>query len=228
VVSPSLAADLDYRFRLGSKLHVVTNGYDSEELKPIQPQHFDHFAIVYAGTFYPPERVVTPVLEALKRIDVNGPSRECYFHYYGDDGSHVRDEAVRLGLANRIRLHQRVPRSEALAAIRGANVTVVITSVFETPSLRINSVPGKLFETLGLRSPILLIAPPGSDAESLAALAGAVGRFCGTDFEGISSFVGQLMAGREVQSNNTGVFEWKRVAEGLDARLRRHLLSAKA
>src|SRR5207244_10587314 len=89
-VSRSWAIDLDSRFKVGPKLHVITNGYDSEELAEVKAHNFGHFAIVYAGNFYPPERVITPVLAALKHLEVNGKSDEWYFHYYGDD-AHVRE-----------------------------------------------------------------------------------------------------------------------------------------
>src|SRR5215831_13239370 len=71
-VFPSLAASLDSRFGIGPKLRVVTNGYDSEDLRAVKRLSFDHFAIVYAGIFYPPERIITPVLQALKRVDSSG------------------------------------------------------------------------------------------------------------------------------------------------------------
>src|SRR5439155_3501140 len=124
------------RFKVGPKLHVITNGYDSEELAEVKPHNFGHFAIVYAGNFYPPERVITPILAALKHLEENGKSDGWYFHYYGDD-AHVREEAVRLGVVNRVKLHGRVSRSEAISAVRGANIAVVITSVLENASVRV-------------------------------------------------------------------------------------------
>ena len=86
---------------LKSKVHVITNGFDPEEMGQIKPYDFGHFAIVYAGSFYPPQRTITPVMEALKavkasRIDQRIPWR---FHYYGPQGDHVRAEAERFGVA---------------------------------------------------------------------------------------------------------------------------------
>jgi glycosyltransferase involved in cell wall biosynthesis len=222
-VSPSLAAALESRFGLANKLQVVTNGYDGEELSNIKAQEFDHFAIVYAGIFYPPERVITPVLEALRRLDTARRSRPWCFHYYGDHNDHVRGAAAGLGLLHRIKLHGRVPRSEALSAIRGANLAVVVTSVFEKGSLRINAVPGKLFEAIGLAAPILLIAPPYSDAESIAQTEGFVRRYTGSDVDGIASGIERLMWGRTPERRHKGHFEWKRLAERLDGYLRLHL-----
>src|SRR5262245_22892257 len=80
IVSDSWAADLNSRYKLGPKLQVITNGYDSEELANVVSHDFGHFAIVYAGIFYPPDRVVTPTLAALKRLKTNGAPYDWYFH----------------------------------------------------------------------------------------------------------------------------------------------------
>src|SRR5262245_4466259 len=56
VVSNSL---LDGKLNIGSKLHVITNGFDPEEMAQVKPFDFGHFAIVYTGAFYNPERVIT-------------------------------------------------------------------------------------------------------------------------------------------------------------------------
>jgi glycosyltransferase involved in cell wall biosynthesis len=229
IVSEAWASDLDTRFNVGSKLKVVTNGYDPEEVRDVEPHDFGHFAIVYAGTFYPPERVITPVLEALKRLDNQGMSREWYFHYYGDHNQHVREDAARLGVTNRVKLHGRVPRSEALSAIRGANIAVVINSVLEeTPVRIIGWVPAKMFEIIALGTPVLMIAPPGSDVETIARTwGGMTGRFSGSDISGIESFLEKLMAGCKVERGNGDPFAWKRISAMFDAHLRKQLQALK-
>src|SRR5262249_38367851 len=125
-VSEAWASDLDARFNIGSKLKVVTNGYDPEQLVDVKAHDFGHFAIVYAGAFYPQERVITRVRAALSFLRLRGGSPEWYLHYSGDHTRHVQEEANRLGIMNRVKLHGRVPHHEALSAIRGANVAVVI------------------------------------------------------------------------------------------------------
>jgi glycosyltransferase involved in cell wall biosynthesis len=225
-VSEAWASDLDARFNVGSKLKVVTNGYDPEEVRDVEPQDFGHFAIVYAGIFYPPERVITPVFSALKRLENQATSREWYFHYYGDHNQHVREEAARLGLADRVKLHGRVPRSEALSAIRGANIAVVINSVFEEVPARIKGwIPAKLFEIIALGTPILMIAPPGTDAETIARASGSTGRFSGNDILGIESFIEKLMAGCKFERGTSDSFAWKHIGATFEVHLRSQLLS---
>jgi glycosyltransferase involved in cell wall biosynthesis len=223
-VSQSKACDLDTRFNLGSRLQVVPNGYNPEDLADVKPHDFKHFAIVYAGIFYEPERVITPVFSALKRLKDSGKHADWCFHYYGDHDSHVRAAASQYGLLDHVKLHGRVSRSEALSAIRGANIAVVISSVLEQTSVRLNGiVPGKLYEIIGLGTPILLIAPPGSDIESIAEPTGLARRFRGDDIDGIASFTSEVMSGRTFVKTEDDSLTWERIAKKLDHVLREQI-----
>jgi len=224
VVSPSWAESLDRRFDIGHKLHVVTNGYDAEELATVTPHAFDHFAIVYTGAFYSTKRLITPVMAALKRIKggTKEDGKEWYFHYYGGDEEHVRNEASKFGVQEKVVMHGNVSRMEALSAVQGANVAVVITSVFAEDTEKDRGiVPGKLFEPLGLGTPILLIAPPGSDATQIVEETGMGRGFVGTDIEGIVRF---LSNSAETESNKrstcTDRYSWPVLAARLDRILR--------
>ena len=171
VVSPSSASALDRRFDVGPKWHVVTNGYDPEDLASIKRCEFDHFAIVYTGIFLPPKRVVTPVMAALQLLgkleQKDTPTWK--FHYYGPNEAHVREEAERFAVADRIVCHGQVSRAEAVSAVSGASVAVIVHSIADDGTQEdLGVVPGKTFEPLGLGVPILLIAPPGSDVHEIA------------------------------------------------------------
>jgi Glycosyltransferase Family 4 len=221
VVSPSWASQLDHRYGVGSKLRVITNGYDPEELSEVKPHKFGHFAVVYTGLFFPPERVVTPVLLALKDIRANGQSPECYFHYYGDHADQVLAEAIKVGVIDRVKLHGRVPRSEALSAIRGANIAVVVASVLEKASTKVSGwVPAKSYEIMGLGTAMLLIAPSGTDVEAIVASSGLAHRFSGTDVAGIRTFIQKEMSGSRIKKGNPERFAWNGgIAEMFDKHL---------
>ncbi|MBK7804388.1 MAG: hypothetical protein IPJ55_17355 [Chloracidobacterium sp.] len=128
---------------------------------------------------------------ALKRLKglEGSEDREWYFHFYGEGQEHVRDEAIRFGVMDKIVLHGRVTRTEAVSALRGAGVTVVITSVLDENSAEDSGIiPGKVFEALGSGVPILLIAPRGSDIEKIGESAESVRLVIGTDIDGITSY----------------------------------------
>jgi glycosyltransferase involved in cell wall biosynthesis len=222
IVSPSWASALDRRFGVSTKLHVVTNGYDGEELAPVLPHQFGHVAIVYAGIFYVPKRPVTPLMAALKALRESGPTPPWYFHYYGPHGAHVSEEAHRFGLAEHVVLHGTVSRPEALAAVRGAAVAVVITSVVDNPGLDDNGmVTGKIFETLGLRTPIMLVAPSGSDARAVVEGSGAGRAFAGGETAGMAAFLRDQVLHQARATAAGSVYEWAQIAERLDTILRR-------
>lgn len=223
IVSPSWAVAMDRRFELGPKLHVVTNGYDSEELARVKPHDFGHFAIVYTGTFYSPKRVISPLLAALRRLEETKKNHfvDWYFHYFGNQASHVRDEAKRIGVTNRVILHDRVSRNEVLSATRGAGVAVAITSVdAEGTTEDRGIVTGKVFEAVGLGIPVLIIAPSGSDVEDVARTTGLGHVFSGSDTEGMTSFLMNLMSDRPLKPKDLTAYSWTGISRKLDAVLR--------
>jgi len=230
IVSPSWGEAMDRHFGLGSKLHIILNGYDPEDLADIKAHDFGHFAIVYTGNFYPPKRVISPVLAALKHLKqtMHGYAGKWYFHYYGGHGLHVRKEAERFGVTEQVVLHGKVPRPEALAAIKGAGIAVVITSIAEEATIAEKGImTGKVFEPLGLGTPILLIAPAGSDVEMLAETTGLARRFSGSDVAGIASFLADSLSREPLNPKHLEAYAWTTIARQLDAVLRAAAIGGK-
>jgi glycosyltransferase involved in cell wall biosynthesis len=223
IVSEAWAAALDARFHLGPKLHVVTNGYDPEDLSAVRPQRFGHFSIVYTGSFYPPKRVIHPVMAALQRLNSmpDRPPVVWRFHYFGPHEAHVLDAARQFGELDQVVSHGQVARQEALSAIRGADVAVVITSVTDESGFEDQGiVTGKLFEAVGLGTPTLLIAPAGSNAEMVVQSTGLAGRFSGSDCAGIAAFLRDVMLGRAPGARHAENYGWPRIAQKMDSVLR--------
>jgi hypothetical protein len=118
-------------------------------------------------------------------------------------------------------LHGNVPRAEALAAVKGAGVAVVITSVAEEASTAEKGIiTGKMFEPLGLGTPILLIAPPSSDIEAFAETTGLARRFTGSDVAGMASFLTERISGRAIAPKGVEAYAWTSIARRFDAVLR--------
>jgi glycosyltransferase involved in cell wall biosynthesis len=223
IVSPSWAEELEQRHRVGEKVHVVTNGYDPDEMAAVKPYDFGHCAFVFTGNFHAPKISISPFLAALKSMKEfpNDRSNEWYFHHYGVQEDYVRQQAAHYGLTDRVVLHGRVPRREVLSAVKGANLALVISSIYEqSPLIDQGTIPGKIFEAIGLGTPVLLIAPLGSDARTLADSTGLVKSFTGTDTQGMVSFLQDVVCGWAPQPKNIENCSWATLSKKLDAILR--------
>jgi glycosyltransferase involved in cell wall biosynthesis len=207
------------RSGFASKVHVITNGFDPEEMASITAHDFGHFAIVYAGVFQPPQRTITPVMRMLRRFKDEGISRSVQwrFHYYGSQGDYVQEEAKRFCVAEHVVLHGRVARREALSAVKGSAVTIVITSVLEE---RVANdgwiITGKLFEPLGLGVPTLLIGPSGSDAEDIVETSGLACAVTASNVEGMLSFLKAVLSGGAPKPKAPETYAWPNIIGKMD------------
>jgi|GEM_PF-621296 len=228
IASPSWAASLERRYGVAAKVYVLTNGYDPDEMAAVKPYDFGHCAIVYTGSFYAPKISISSFLAALKCLKeyLNETRNEWYFHYYGAHEDHVREQAAHYSLTDRIVLHGRVSRREVLSAVKGANLAVVISSVYERSLSKDKGIiPAKIFEAIGLGTPVLLIAPIGSDATALLAPTGLVKSFTGADTQGMVSFLKDVVCGRAPRPRNTEICSWTTLSKNLNAVLRGCLTS---
>jgi len=219
VVSSSWASNLEKRFDLGPKVFVISNGYDPEMLAKIKPFSFGHFAIVYAGNFYPPKRDIFPVMDALSRLKnaaIPKGVKWC-FHYYGDHGAHVLSTAKRFKIGDRVKVHGNVSREEALSAVRGAGIAVTITTIEKVATPEdMGIVPAKMFEAIGLGIPVLLVSPNGSDADMIAQTTGLAGSFSGNDVNDMTSFFHNALSGSTPPQKSPELFAWTHTAKLLD------------
>jgi glycosyltransferase involved in cell wall biosynthesis len=221
-VSPSLAEQIAERPEAAGKVRVLTNGFDPEESVAVSPATYDHAAVVYAGSFVPPVRSSAPFLEALGRAAaLRGSSQPpLRFHYFGNAGAHVLEEARRAGVAGFVEVHGQRPRPEVLSALKGAALAVVVASVRAGSSLAERGiVTGKLFEAIGLGTPVLLVAPAGSDAAEILARAGGGRSFVGADVEGMARFMADLETAPRPKGS-CEQFGWPALGARLDELLR--------
>lgn len=217
-VSPSLAKSLDVQFGIGEKVQVVSNGYDAEDLADVPALDFGHFGVVYAGTFYPPKRVIAPVVRALQRLKERArvPQGAWKFHYYGPHAEHVRNAASGSGLGENVVIHGLVARREVLAALRGSGLSVVVTSIEPEGSLEDRSiVTGKIFEAVGLGKPSLVIAPRGSDLEGILRQTGLGRSFTGDQVEEMASFLEECIQGVATSVPTPDLYSWSSIADRL-------------
>ena len=224
VVSEAMADCLQQRFGLASRPHLTTNGFDPEDFAGIQPAAFEGFAVVYAGNFYRPKRVIEPVLAAIRLANQNatGARRPIRLHYYGKETSYVKEAAKVVGAHLWTVTHGVVSREIVLAAMKGAGAAAVITSVEAHASPQDSSIlTGKLFEALGAGAPVLLVAPPNTEVVRVVETSRRGRAFGGAQVAEMADWLRQLADGR-VQSPGWRIetYSWPLIAERLDGFLR--------
>jgi glycosyltransferase involved in cell wall biosynthesis len=226
VIAPSSAELMREMFDLGEKIHFLPNGYDPEELEPVSPYDFGHFAIVYTGHFHLPLRSAAPLTAALGRLQnqLPHPPRDWRFHYYGPQIDYVRETARTQGILERMVFHGTVPRPEALSAIKGAGLAVVIATTEPRATVENRGIiTGKIFEPIGLGTPLLLVAPPGSDVERVIAETGLAERFSGDEVEAMANFIAAALSGKTPPPRAPAAYSWPELAGRLDPLLRNAL-----
>jgi len=142
---------------LTSKMKVITNGYDPNDIIGILPHSFERFAVVYTGKFSTSEafRDPEPFFKAVKLCQDRGCDIE--FVHVGAIEQKVVDMAEKAGIGNSARFVGPKPHSEALSYAMGANVLLVIGGSQKTEQT------GKIFDYIVCGRPILALAP--SDGE---------------------------------------------------------------
>jgi len=222
VVSPSMADCLKSEFKQTPPVTVITNGYDAEEYVEIVPERFDDFAVVYAGRFYPPRSNAMPLVAAIAAANKLNPPRPIWLHYYGADTMQVENIAAALGASAWVKIHGTVPRKMVLAALKGADVAAVITTIDETASVAEKGIlTGKLFEAIGAKVPVLLISPEGSDAAWIMKKNKYGESFVGRNVIGMATWLKEMcVAGCQDKIGRNTEFSWVNIAAKLTATLR--------
>ena len=142
-----------YARAYGKPSLVVLNGFDPEDYVGRESNGAvgsPFLEIVYTGGIYPGRRDPTPLFQALALMPEG--SRHVRVHFYGTNPEHVLPLACELGIADRVVAHPHVPRAQAAAIQQQADVLLLMQ--WNDPREQGN-LPGKLFEYLGARRPIL-------------------------------------------------------------------------
>ncbi|MHB8959827.1 MAG: glycosyltransferase [Candidatus Limnocylindrales bacterium] len=158
-VSEAAAAEVSGSFpSMVGKLYVAANGYDPDDL-PTAGERPDFFEIAYAGSLHE-RRDPRPFLAALRRVVLATPgfSAALRLRLMGNVPGWVTDAALAAVGQERVSINGLLPHREALTRASRAAVLLGITSRAEAGGAGHTS---KLFEYLGLRRPVLMLAPPG-------------------------------------------------------------------
>ena len=142
---------------------VVPNGFDPLQLAhehPEPPRRADGFEVLHAGALYY-GRPLGPFLAAAARLVDEDPAfgKAFRLNLVGTLDATARAELEASPIRERVVVRSELGHAETLAAERAADVLLLVANT--TPGAEA-TVPGKLFEYLAVRRPVLAVAPRGS------------------------------------------------------------------
>jgi glycosyltransferase involved in cell wall biosynthesis len=179
-----LAAALAARY-LGVSVACIPNGVDLDCLPPPAATRYPGMGIAYAGTLYG-SRDLRPVMQALHIFFARHPEAAeagSKLRFVGQaEARYARafDDAVAaLGMQPYVEILGRLPRTEALNVVSRSRLVVVLAQDQEL------QIPAKLYESVAMRIPTLVVAPPDSAAGVEGRRVGALVRDA-NDVEGIA------------------------------------------
>jgi len=149
----------------------LPNGYDGEELAGLEtlaPPPASPLRIIHAGMLTQ-RRSATPFLEALSRVLLADASLRggIAVEFIGPRENENEQSVRRLGLADVVAFRDPLPHADTLRATRAAHILLLV----KHDDARYDGlVPGKLYEYVGLRRPILALAPPGEARDLVTSL----------------------------------------------------------
>jgi glycosyltransferase involved in cell wall biosynthesis len=157
------------RCRPGVRAFLVHNGYDPEERATDSEPLDRQFTIVHCGYCYGGRRNPRILFEAVSMLIGEGLMRrdDVRIDFYGLVDPSVDRMSHAYGLDGVVLQHGMVSRDEAIASERRAQVLVVILS---SSADDVGTIPGKVFEYMAARRPIVAIGAVKGEIADLLAL----------------------------------------------------------
>ncbi|PHN07561.1 glycosyltransferase family 4 protein [Flavilitoribacter nigricans] len=163
IVSPSWKAELE---KIGARnVSVIPWGYDPEDFENIEAAAVSGFTFMHLGimghdrnpeTFF---RVLREISEEYEDF-----LQHLRLELVGQVDFSVQEAYSMEGLSEQVTLPGSVPRGRALELTAGSPVLLLLLNKQDNVQGRI---PGKLFEYLAARRPILVLGPPDSDVANI-------------------------------------------------------------
>ena len=190
-----------------SKIHVIPNGYDEEDISIVELETNEEFVLTYVGTLSEKYNV-SGLIGALKALQVEQNIR---LRFVGNIPDSIIDRVRSEGLGDVLDVVGYVDHSKALDYLRcSAALLLIIPDVPDNEGI----LTGKLFEYLGSKKPILCIGPPEGDAAHIIRECEAGSVFDYQDAEGIRdtlhSWIGRKKKGQQLRNESTTYEKYSR------------------
>ncbi|MEX2156220.1 MAG: glycosyltransferase [Gemmatimonadales bacterium] len=197
----------------------VPNGADAEALPRPSADPFPGLAIAHLGTLYG-GRDAGPLLRALRLFLDRCPEARrdgTMFRNAGQEepthAAATRRTVADLGLGDHVALHRPLPRAQALELLARSKLAVVLAQDQDY------QVPSKLYESVAMGIPTLVVAARDSATGREAVRVGAVVAEP-DDLEGLATMLAELWAGAGgVPATRAGVCDYRTLAPTVAALL---------
>lgn len=194
------------------KVETLTNGFDPEDIPVEEIEKKNIIAYIGALEQLRNPSVLWTALESVMDI----PDWE--FHFIGKVDPQIQEDLKERPAGSRIKFFGYMPHSEAVKAMFSSKI-LVLTNFNKQDSRGI--IPGKVFEYLASKGYILSIGPADSDVEKILMKTKAGQHFTYSQTQEIQNFIRQSLSSNELPDGNISDFSRPKLAQRLDAILRK-------
>jgi hypothetical protein len=149
----------EYRARYGLPAVTVYNGFDPVDFPLREERAFappETLRIVYTGVLYTDRRDPSPLFAAIKLMGERGKSIQVDF--YGADPVSLQRMASAHGVLDQVSANDRVSYADSIDLQMNADILLLLQW---NDDKELGNVPGKVFEYIASRRPVLGLGPVG-------------------------------------------------------------------
>lgn len=161
VVTVSPHCSIDLRKITGRKIDVIYNGFDPDDFKGLTSISDKNFSISHFGAFNS-DRNPKALWKVLGKLAKENPlfKEKLRIRLIGQTDDSVISDIVKNGLKENLVLIDHLPHKKGLEEL--AQSQVLLLPINDAPNAR-GILPGKMYEYMALKRPVLAIGPTDSD-----------------------------------------------------------------
>jgi glycosyltransferase involved in cell wall biosynthesis len=147
------------------KFFHLPNGFDAEDYPVLEPKHNDKFTVVYTGSMYGRRNPKT-FLQAVEELVQEGAvdRTKIRLSFIGRFGGEVKEMLTTTSVSYAVEIVPYLPHGESITRLMTADALLLVVDESKESA---EIVPGKVYEYLGARRPIIALAQEGAIAELL-------------------------------------------------------------
>ena len=185
IITTSFTTKAEFSKKTSKPITVITNGFDEDENSTREAVLDDNFSISHIGSLLS-ERNPTNLWKAIAELceEHSGFAKDLELKLAGTISEEVIASIKAIGLEKKLKLLGYVNHKQALAMQRNSRLLLLIE--IDSKETR-GIIPGKLFEYLSAKRPILAVGPKQWDVEQILKETGAGETFNYKDKEGLKN-----------------------------------------